>query len=181
MDIGTIASAAHTIWDTASFIFAILGFLSLAALIIGTFTRLGKAGWRFGLALFGKQIKVVANMEDYGTIHRDLIVSGLIREKNIMKVGKENLSDLQDAFMIIISCDYLTNDDFARVINGKSSRCGVIVYSPPEKGHMPPEKMSRLNSAPFSTLCNFRGRLVNDVLLMMLSTSFKKKDLKTQR
>ena len=180
MDIDPIVSVAHTVWDTASFIFAIFGFLSLVALIIGAFTRLGKAGWRFGLALFGKQIKVVADTEDYETIHHDLIISGLIREKNITKVRKENLSDLQDAFMIIVSCDYLTNNEFARVINGKSSRCGLIVYSPPEKDRMPPEKMSHLNSAPFSTLCNFRGRLVNDVLLMMLSTSFKKKDLKTQ-
>lgn len=180
MGIGTITSIARSIWDTASFLLALFGAFSFVVLFFGSFTRLGKAGRRFGLALFGKQIKVVANMEDYEAIRHDLIGSGLIKEKNIMRIGKQNLSDLRDAFMIIVSSDYLPNDEYGRVVNEKSSRCGLIVYSPPEKDRLSPEKMLQLNSTPFSTLCNFRGRLVNDVLLMMLSTAFKEKDLRTQ-
>lgn len=180
MDIGAIVSTSYSIWSIASFLLAIFGTLSLIALAIGAFTRLGKAAWRFGLALLRKQIKVVADTEDYDTIYHDLIVSGLINSKNIVRVSKESLSDLQDAFMIIVSCGYLTSDGFARVVDGKSSRCGLVVYCPPEKGRMSSDDFSHLNSAPFSTLCNFRGRLVNDVLLMMLSTSFKKKDIRNQ-
>lgn len=73
---------------------------------------------------------------------------------------------------------YLDKDGFRQIINGKSSRCGLIVHCPPEKGRIDDEEMRLLSKTAFTALCNFRGRLVNDVLLMMLSTSFKKSDLK---
>ena len=72
MDIGAIVSTSYSIWSIASFLLAIFGTLSLIALAIGAFTRLGKAAWRFGLALLRKQIKVVADTEDYDTIYHDL-------------------------------------------------------------------------------------------------------------
>ncbi len=172
MDIGTIIL---TVLRAVPFI--------LILLAIGAFTRLGKAGWRFGLALFAKKIMIVANEEDRNNIRCDLTRSGLIKEKNIRMVSSAQLVDLKGAFMIIVSYGYLKDDDFARVINEKSSRCGLIVYCPPEpeRGSLSEEEKSLLNSTPFTTLCNFRGRLVNDVLLMMLSTSFKKKDWEKQK
>ena len=80
--------------------------------------------------------------------------------------------------MLIVVYGYLNNDDFQNIVRNKSSRCGLIVHCPPEKGRIAAEEMELLSKSTFTALCNFRGRLVNDVLLMMLSTSFKKEDMK---
>ncbi len=180
MDISDAASFVRSLWDACSFILGVVGFLSLIALAIGVSSRLGKAGWRFGLALSRKQINVVADNEDFDVIRDDLVRSGLIKKKNIHRINAESLSDLEKAFMIIVTLDYLSGNQFVRVVHGKSSQCGLIVYAPPKHARLSDEEISLLNSATFTTLCNFRGRLISDVLLMMLATSFNRGDLNNQ-
>ena len=161
----------------ASLIFEIWGIISFAALIIGAFTRLGKAAGRFGLALFKKKIAVVASDDDYQDLGEDLADSGLIKENNIIRISDKQLAKANDALLLVAVYGYLNKEDFRELVKGKNARCGLIVYCPPENGYLPPEEMALLSKTAFTALCNFRGRLVNDVLLMMLSTSFKKSDL----
>lgn len=168
MDIEAIGSTVYSVWGIASFFLTIVGFLSLVILAIGVFTRLGKAAWRFGLALFKKKIAIVASNDDY----RDL------KEDNIIRVSDKHLTKAQDALLLIVVYEYLDKEHFRTIVSRKNARCGLIVYYPPERGRVSPEDMAILSKTAFTALCNFRGRLVNDVLLMMLSTSFKKSDLK---
>lgn len=175
MDIVSIGSTAYFIWEIASFFFAIFGLFSLVTL---TITRLGKAVWRFGLALSWKKIVVIASDEDYHDLEEDLSDSGLIKKKNIMRVSAKQLAKAKEALLLIIVYEYLSKDEFEEVVKEKNVRCGLIVYCPPGKGPISSEEMALLNKTTFTVLCNFRGRLINDVLLMMLSTSFKKSDIK---
>ncbi|MBS6869707.1 MAG: hypothetical protein ACLTHL_08145 [Collinsella sp.] len=178
MNISNVISGILSVKETISIFLEFFGFLSLAAFAIGAFSRLGKAAWRFGLALCGKKIMIVASAEDYCDLEEDLSDSGLIKRKNIQRVSDKHISKVKDALLLIVVYGYLDKDGFREIINGKSSRCGLIVHCPPEKGRIDDEEMGLLSKTAFTALCNFRGRLVNDVLLMMLSTSFKKSDLK---
>lgn len=178
MDFSNAASAAYSAWSVLSFIFAAIGAISLAALVVGAISRLGKAAWRFGLALYGKKIMIVSSSDDYHDLEEDLSDSGLIKRKNILHISDKQLAKANDALLLIVVYGYLNNDDFQSVVRNKSARCGLIVHCPPERGRIDDEEMELLSKSAFTALCNFRGRLVNDVLLMMLSTSFKKEDMK---
>lgn len=177
MDINNVISGILSVEGTISLVLEFIGFLSVIAMVIGAFTRLGKAAWRFGFALYGKKIMIVANDKDYHDLEEDLSDSGLIKRKNIQRVSDKHISKVKDALLLIVVYGYLNKDDFREIINSKSSRCGLIVHCPPEKGRIDDDEMGLLSKTAFTALCNFRGRLVNDVLLMMLSTSFKKSDL----
>lgn len=178
MDFGNTVSAAYSIWSVFTFIFAVIGALSLVAVTVGAISRLGKAAWRFGLALYGKKIMIISDSDDYRDIEEDLSNSGLIKKKNVLHISNKQLSKAKDALLLIVVYGYLNNDDFQNVVRNKNARCGLIVHCPPEKGRIAAEEMELLSKSAFTALCNFRGRLVNDVLLMMLSTSFKKEDMK---
>lgn len=178
MDINNVISGILSVGGNISLVLEFMGFLSFVALAIGAFTRLGKAAWRFGLALYGKKILIVASDEDYHDLEEDLSDSGLIKRKNIQRVSDKQISKTKDALLLIVVYGYLDKEGFREIINGKSSRCGLIVHCPPEKGRIDDDEKKLLGKTAFTTLCNLRGRLVNDVLLMMLSTSFKKSDLK---
>ena len=78
-----------------------------------------------------------------------------------------------DPFPILLS----DPEEINAVVRGKKPQCGLIVYCPPKKGRIDAQGIKLLSMIPFTALCNFRGRMVNDVLLMMLSTSFKGKDI----
>lgn len=157
--------------------FRLFGLVVLITIFLGAFAGITQALWRFGLALFGKKILVIADESDYEDIREDLSDSGLIKNKNIQRISNKHLDKINDALMLIVVYGYLENDDFEAVLRRKNSRCGLIVHCPPEKGRIDERQMSLLSKTSFTALCNFRGRMVNDVLLMMLSTSFKRKDM----
>lgn len=178
MEINSIISDIFSVGGAISLVFEFIGFLSLIALTISAFTRLGKAAWRFGLALYGKKIMIVANDEDFRDLKEDISDSGLIKSRNIQRISEKQLAKTKNALLLIIVYGYLDKDDFKSVVTRKSARCGLIIHCPPEKGRIKDDEMDLLSNTAFTTLCNFRGRLVNEVLITMLSTSFKKSDLK---
>ena len=157
--------------------FRLFGLIALIAIFFGAFAGIIQALWRFGLALLGKKILVIADESDYKDIREDLSDSELIKNKNIQRISNKHLDKITDALMLIVVYGYLENNDFESVVRRKNSRCGLIVYCPPEKGRIDDQQMTLLSKTSFTALCNFRGRMVNDVLLMMLSTSFKRKDI----
>ena len=84
MNFSNAVSAAYSAWSVLSFILAVIGALSLVALAVGAISRLGKATWRFGLALYGKKIMIVSDGDDYRDLEEDLSSSGLIKKKNVL-------------------------------------------------------------------------------------------------
>lgn len=154
-----------------------LGIAAGLAIFAGSLAGVTQAMCRFGLALCAKRIVVIAGSDDFIDIKHDLVNSGLIKEKNIQHITNRHLDEVQSALLVIIVYGYLEYEEFSAVARGKKTQCGLIVYCPPEKGRIDSQGMNLLSMIPFTALCNFRGRMVNDVLLMMLSTSFKRKDI----
>lgn len=154
-----------------------LGLAAGLAIFVGSLAGITQAMCRFGLALFAKRIAIIAGSDDFNDIKKDLVNSGLIKAKNIQHVTNKHLNEVQSALLVIIVYGYLEYEEFSAVARGKKTQCGLIVYCPPEKGRIDTQGMKLLSMIPFTALCNFRGRMVNDVLLMMLSTSFKGKDI----
>ena len=49
------------------------------------------------------------------------------------------------------------------------------MYSPANNQRMPTDAVEMINKEPFTVLVNMRGRLVNDILVTLMSTSYDKK------
>lgn len=155
----------------------IIGIIVFVIAALGAFWRVVKALWRFGLALHGKKIYIVSDDDSYQTLSEDLSDSGLLKKKNLTHINKHSFNKKNGALLLIVQHGYLETEDLRLLLKNKDARCGAIVYCPPGAGRLENAELDLLNSVSFTTLCNFRGRLVNDVLLMMLSTSFKKSDM----
>lgn len=175
-----VLNALPFILDNISRIALLLSIVLLAVVVISSVTRLGRAAFRFGLALSYKQISIVSDSEAYEELKQDLADSGLIKGKNIVRISKSHLPKTMKARLILVVHGYLDIEQLKQVFSNRGPQCGLILYCPPEKERLNESEMQLLNSCPFSVLCNFRGRMVNDVLLMMLSTSFTKNDIKKQ-
>lgn len=172
-----IITNLYSAYDCMGAIWSVFGFIALLVLIAGSCAGITQAMIRFGLALFAKKIAIIAGLDDFNDIRKDLVNSDLIKTRNIQHVTNKHLDEAQSALLMIIVHGYLSNEEFNAVVRGKKPQCGLIVYCPPEKGRIDEQSMKLLSMISFTALCNFRGRMVNDVLLMMLSTSFKRKDI----
>lgn len=167
----------YSAYGCISVVCSVSGFIALLLVIAGTFAGITQAMVRFGLALYAKKIAIIAGLDDFNDIQNDLVNSGLIKKRNIQHITNRHLDEAKSALLMIIVHGYLSDEEFNTVVRGKKPQCGLIVHCPPEKGRIDEKGMQLLSMIPFTALCNFRGRMVNDVLLMMLSTSFKGKDI----
>lgn len=124
--------------------------------------RLGFGRWR-------REISIVAKTKDsFEDVKRDFVSSGVFRDKNIKFVNSNNLIDLKQASIILLHEDMI--DALERVANSRPSRSGLVVYCPQRR--LDEAQMNLINSNPNSIVVNFRGRLLNDIIMMLVSTSY---------
>lgn len=163
----------------------LIGGATTAATIITTvvivffaITGLLKAMWRFGIGVAWRKVFIVADADARDELQGDLMRSGIVRKRNIKTMTRGQISNLKGARLIILDYGYLEEDETVRIVSQKDSDCGVLVYAKP--GTIPGEVMEKLNLSQHVSVVNFRGRLVNEVLILLLSTSFSRKDIKYQ-
>lgn len=158
---------------TITTIVAILMFFyALACWIFGIAPLL----YRLGFARWKRKLQIVSSPESYSDLKSDLIKTGIFRDKNISNVTKASLNQLKDDTLVLIHYQYLTEAEIIKVLNDKATNSGYIFYFPefnPPTNVVPNNIMSLINNQPFTTLVNFRGRLVNDLVITMISTGFK--------
>ncbi len=67
-------------------------------------------------------------------------------------------------------------DKIDLILAKKKSNTALIIYAPQNEGFIEPKEMvEKINSYPNTTIVNFRGRLLNDILVSMITTSYSKK------
>ena len=151
---------------TATTIAAILAFFYK---IICWFLGITPIVKRLGFGLWRREISIVAKTKDsFEDIKRDLVSSGVFRDKNIKYINDNNLLDLKKSSIILLHEDMV--NALEQVANSRPSRSGLIVYCPQKR--LEEAQMNLINSNPNSIVVNFRGRLLNDVIMMLVSTSY---------
>lgn len=162
--------------------FEIIGiFTTMSAIVAGAITFLGwTAGIslvmkRLGLGRWYRKVTIVSNEKCGKLLEKDLRDSGVFREKNINLIGEDSVADVKEADLILLDYWSIEPDKAQRVIDNKSKHAGLVVYSPMKKERLPFKVTERINEEPFTTLVQMRGRLVNDLLITLMSTSYDKK------
>ncbi len=142
-------------------------FFGWTAGVFVVFKRLGMGRWY-------RKVLVIGSFAETKSLKKDLTDSGVFREKNVSEVDGRNLSDVKDASLILLDYWSLTDGQISTMLANKPRSAGLVVYSPMGKNRIPDNISERINNEPFTTIVNMRGRLVNDLLITLMSTSYDK-------
>lgn len=163
-------------------VFEAIGILTiLAAFVTGLMTFFG---WvtgvslvmkRLGLGRWYRKVLLVGSASETKSLRKDLEDSGVFKKGNINEVDERNLADVKEASLILLDYWSLTEAQVSTVLANKQKQAGLVVYSPMGKPRIPDEISGKINNEPFTTLVNMRGRLVNDLLVTLMSTSYDQK------
>ncbi len=168
--------------QTVRLFFEVIGVLTIVATFVAGFMTF--FGWltgvslvmkRLGLGRWYRKVLIVGKESETKSLRRDLEDSGVFRKSNIDEVDGRNLTDIKQASLILLDYWSLTEGQVSTVLANKQKQAGLVVYSPMGKGRIPDEISATINNEPFTTLVNMRGRLVNDLLITLISTSYDKK------
>ena len=155
-------------------LFAVLLFFwSVACWVMGIYPLF----YRLGFARWSRKITIVADDAMYSTIKSDLVDTGIFREKNISLVKSDSLAKIKQASLVLVHYQSLSEDQVKTLISYKKLNAGFIFYYPEftPTAKIPDDIMKLINNEQFTTVVNLRGRLMNDIVATMLSTSYDKR------
>ncbi len=150
----------------------------VAGIIFGIFTwikGIAPALFRLGNGLSNRKIAIFAKNGNLESLKHLLYDSGLFKEKNIYGIHKkEDFGRAESVTLYLVYWpDYC--DDIDEILDMKSDNCPLIVYTPYENGRVSDEKMKKMDGKRNTSITNFRGRLLNDIVIAMMTTSYLKK------
>lgn len=166
--------------------FVIFGGISATLVIVGVllnfiFWILGIAPllWRLGYGRWFRKIAIVANDEHFNSLKNDLLDSGIFREKNISQISCQSLSKVKEHYLLLVHYQSFTEEHIKGILSDKKSKAGIVFYypeySPEESNLIPKEMIKQINSKENTTIVNCRGRLLNDIITTLITTSYEKR------
>jgi len=159
-------------------IIVVVGIIETIVLIIGMvyavvlwFKGILPVLYRLGNGLAKRRIAVFAKDGNLASLKGLLMDSRLFREKNICEITrKEDIGRAEQASVYLVFWrDWA--DDITEILNKKPDKCALVVYAPRDQGPIPEERMKDLDGERNTSVTNFRGRLLNDIITAMITTS----------
>jgi hypothetical protein len=129
--------------------------------------------WRLGNGLAKRKIAVFAKGDNVASLKNLLLDSKLIQAKNIIDISKkEDVGRAEKATLYLVFWHDWA-DDIDEILNLKPDGCALIVYAPYDKDRIPADQMKKLDGKRHTAVTNFRGRLLNDIVSSMITTSYE--------
>jgi hypothetical protein len=137
------------------------------------FRGITPALYRLGRGLARRKIAVFAKSSQ-SSLQALLVDSGLIRTRNLIAVTDDgDIGKAEEARLFLVYWpDWAGEID--RILALKKDSGALVVYCPAGDSPIPPGKFTMLNSHRNVIVCNFRGRLLNDIVTTMITTAHDK-------
>jgi len=166
--------------------FVIFGGLSATLILLGfllnlVFWFLGIAPllWRLGYGRWLRKIAIVAGGNFFDQLRKDLVDSGVFRESNISQISSSSLAEVKEHNLLLVHYQSFSKQQIKTILANKNSKAGMVFYFPefsPKKGKVIPDEMlKQITNTENTTVVNFRGRLLNDIMTTLITTSYEKR------
>ena len=118
-----------------------------------------------------RSIAVFADAE-YTSLESLLKDSKIFANSKIIKIHKNDLSKAaKETIFLVHWKDF--KDKIDDILRMKADQTVLIIYAPQHEGRVEPQSvMDQINSHRNTIVVNFRGRLMNDILVSLITTSY---------
>jgi hypothetical protein len=126
--------------------------------------RIGKAVWR-------RKIAVIGSSESYSTLNECIADSGIFKKNNIIHITTDNIDKVKEYTVLLVDWESSSLQIDSIFMARKNHNTAVIIYA--KAGSIPQEKMAEIANKANTVVVNFKGRLLNDILNSLITTSFE--------
>lgn len=178
MWLGTTVQAITDFYSHPFFI--IFGGITATIIVIGFVLNIilwalgiGPLLWRLGLGRWMRKITIVADAEHYSQLKKVLVDSGVFREGNISQINNQSIAEVKDRGLLLVHYQSFTSDQIKEILANKKSQAGMVFYFPQTDGtRIPDDIFKQITEKENTTIVNLRGRLLNDVVTTLITTSY---------
>lgn len=162
---------------TLDYIGYINTFILLSILLMGIVTwvkGIFPALLRLGNGLAKRKIAIFAKGDNLNSLKKLLLDSRLFGEKNLIEVTSKNDFGRAEQATLYLVFWHDWQDEIDVILKQKVDSTALVIYAPQALGFIPKESMSKLGEKRNTAITNFRGRLLNDIVSSMITTSYEK-------
>ena len=95
----------------------------------------------------------------------------LFNEKNLVEISSDSDFGRAERATLFLIFWHDWQDKIDGILSAKKDNTALIVYAPQDLGPISPDKMKELNTKRNVMVTNFRGRLLNDIVISLITTS----------
>jgi hypothetical protein len=128
---------------------------------------------RLGKGLSQRKIAIFAKGENLKSLESLLEDSKIFNKKNVIGVGLDSDLGRAEGATVFLVFWHDWQDQISEILSMKKDTTALIVYAPQELGFIPPDKSKELNSKRNVIIVNFRGRLLNDIIVSLITTGYQ--------
>jgi len=161
----------------------IVGYLSTFIVIIAFIT--GIVLWfkgilpvlfSLGKGLAKRKIAIFAKSDNLTSLKSLLLDSKLFSEKNIVKItSNDDFGKAEEGTLFLIFWHDWEKEDIDEILNKKTDKTALVIYAPRDKGLISEGDFKKINKERNVSIANFRGRLLNDIISFLITTSYENK------
>lgn len=127
--------------------------------------------YRLGMGLSRRKIAIFAENEFDG-LKTVLVDSGIFQKANVIKIDQGSIKKAEGMTMFLVHWKSF-EDKIEEILGIKEDSTALIVYAPQSEGFIDKAIMEKINQERNSIVVNLRGRLLNDIMISMITTGYK--------
>lgn len=128
---------------------------------------------RLGNGLSKRRIAIFAKGDHLTSLEHLLLDSKLFNKKNVIQISSDSdLGRAEQATVFLVFWHDWQNQ-ITDILNAKKVNTALVIYAPQNLGFIPPDKLKDLNNKRNVVVVNFLGRLLNDVVISLMTTSYQ--------
>jgi hypothetical protein len=150
-----------------------IAFIAIVYKVICFFWGVTPLVLRLGIALWKRKVAVFGNAESFSIFKLMLIDSGVFKESNIDRIDLMDLAKAKKFDIYLV--DWASSSSYINAIFDcrPSQQTPVIIFAAPKS--IPDDELSSIANKSNTVIVNFRGRLMNDLLTSLVTTSYDKR------
>jgi hypothetical protein len=125
--------------------------------------RIGKAIWR-------RKVAIIGSSESYTSLKDCITDTDIFKKNNVIHIPIDNIEKVKEHTILLVDWETSSNQIDNILTARKNHNTAVIIFA--KAGSIPHEKMGDIANKSNTVVVNFKGRLLNDILNSLITTSF---------
>ena len=132
--------------------------------------------FRLGNGLAKRKIAIFAKGDNLKSLKSLILDSELFSVKNIIEITSNNdFGKSEKSTLFLIFWHNWEGKDIDEILNKKTDKTALVIYAPQDKGFISEEDFKKINKERNVSIANLRGRLLNDIISSLITTSYENK------
>jgi hypothetical protein len=159
-------------------IFIIIGGLTVITATVGIVYRIvciilgvSPLVFRIGKAVWLRKIAIIGSTEAYSSLKDTITDTNIFKKKNVVYIALDNIDKIKEQTILLVDWETSSNQIDHIFHARKNHNTAIIIYA--KAGTIPHDKMAEIANKSNTVVVNFKGRLLNDILNSLITTSFE--------